>query len=212
MSLQIGGLIGAVVIFALALIVNRWSSFEALSNLQTALTILVTILGVLALTVKLRTDHLKKGADTLRAEERAQLDKELKEKTEAIEAKTRRRSISDEQKRNLLARLANAPKGKVFIAVTESDLEAVAFASEISDLLKTAGFGVEMETAIMMSGPSGAPVGLIFSVRDASAVPPHAQAIGDAFHVSGIPLAAGPNPSIPDDRLNITVGAKPLQP
>jgi uncharacterized membrane protein YkvI len=80
-------LIGATVIFALALIVVHWNSFEALSNLQTVLTILVPILSILALTVKLQADHLKKAADVRRAEERAQLDKELKEKTEALEAR-----------------------------------------------------------------------------------------------------------------------------
>ena len=194
-----------------------WHSFETLSKLQTVLAVLVSLFGVLTLTVKLRADHLKKQADARRAVERAALDKELRDQTTkalkataALEEKTHHRSISESQERELVAQLTAAPKGKVVITVTESDLEAVTFAGRINGVLQLAGFSVESHSVMMMSGPHGAPVGLIFCIQDISAVPPHAQAIGNAFQRVGIPVQAGPDPNIPRATLGITVGAKPI--
>ena len=94
-----------------------WDSFEALSKLQTALAILVSVLGVLTLTIKLRADQLKRQTDTRRSVERTHLDKELQAQTAAalkatavLEARTRNRTISDLQERELIARLASAPR------------------------------------------------------------------------------------------------------
>jgi hypothetical protein len=142
MDLQTGGLIGATVIFALALIVVRWNSFEALSNLQTVLTILVPILSILALTVKLQADHLKKAADVRRAEERAQLDKELKEKTEALEARTRQRMLSSDQEAQLRQFLTNLPKGDIEFECPSDDREATVFASALLELFRSVGWNI----------------------------------------------------------------------
>lgn len=58
-----------------------WDSFETLSKLQTWLAILVSALGVVTLTVKLRADQIKKQTDARRTEERVKLDKKLEDKT-----------------------------------------------------------------------------------------------------------------------------------
>ncbi len=58
-----------------------WNSFETVSKIQTALAILVTLLGFVTLTFKVRGDHLKKAADKGKTEERARLDAELQKQT-----------------------------------------------------------------------------------------------------------------------------------
>lgn len=77
--------------------------------------------------------------------------------------------------------LRDKPKGRVRIAVTESDQEAMALAHQIESILLKAGYQVNFDQMIMMSGPRGAPIGLGVTVKDANAVPPHAQAVGDVL-------------------------------
>lgn len=123
-----------------------------------------------------------------------------------------KRRIDSTQEKTLLSTLRTAPKGKVEIVVTESDLEAVAFARQIESLLKQAGYDVNFGLMMMMSGPMGAPVGLGFTVASPNDVPPQAQAIGDAFVRVGLHPEGSVNPDRKADVLYITVGAKPLDP
>jgi len=79
-----------------------WNSFETLSKLQTVLAILITILGTITVTFRLRADHLKKQSDARRSIERATLDKELREQTATairvtaeLEERTRPKPLDD---------------------------------------------------------------------------------------------------------------------
>jgi hypothetical protein len=89
-----------------------WDSFDTLSKLQTALAILVSVLGVATLTIKLRADHIKKRTDVRRLEERLVLDNELKDKTAdalrataALEDRQAPRTITDAQRESIAAQL-----------------------------------------------------------------------------------------------------------
>jgi len=123
-----------------------------------------------------------------------------------------RRIITPDQENSMLRLLADSPKGKVQMTAIESDQEAVAFLQKIESILKKSGFQVEVGLAMMLSGPRGAPVGLCLTIKDSNAVPPHAQAIGDAMAKIGLNPLTSINPDRAPDVLYITVGAKPLEP
>lgn len=120
----------------------------------------------------------------------------------------KRRLITPTQEAAILSALAGVPAGKVEISVTESDLEAVAFARQIESLLKKAGNQVHVRLMMMMSGPMGAPVGLGLTIKNERAVPPHAQAIGNALGAVGLTQGGSTNPDRDKDTLYITVGAR----
>ena len=131
-------------------------------------------------------------------------------KLEQIKDKLRFRNISTKQRAGILELLLGFPKGPVSISVIETDLEAVAFAKQIESVLTSAGFSVDLQTAMMMSGPNGAPVGLVFCVENQTSVPRHADRILNAFAKVGL----NPTPAIGGeaDALKIIVGAKPPEP
>lgn len=124
----------------------------------------------------------------------------------------KRREITASQETAILTDLVGAPTGKVEISVTESDLEAVALARRIESILTKAGNQVHVSLVMMMSGPMGAPVGLGLTIKDDKAVPPHAQAIGDALGKAGLISAGSTNADRDGDTLYIVVGVKPLDP
>jgi len=123
-----------------------------------------------------------------------------------------RREITPEQETAIVNSLLGALKGKVEMTCIESDQEAVAFLRRIESVLKKAGYEVNVWLAMMLSGPRGAPVGLGFTIKDADAVPPHAQAIGDAFFKAGLKPLTSTNPDRDADMLYIVMGARPLKP
>ena len=126
---------------------NWWNSYETLSKLQTGFAILLTILGIVTLTFKVRADHLKKAADARRSEERAQLDKELQDKTaealratSALEAKQAQRRFSMTQIAALQQILSSfAERPKLIFWYHPPDSEAQAFANHIADIVNERG-------------------------------------------------------------------------
>ncbi|MEP6673181.1 MAG: hypothetical protein ABJF10_28790 [Chthoniobacter sp.] len=72
-----------------------WNSFETVSKIQTGLAILLTLLGFVTLTFKVRGDHLKKAADKGKSEEHAKLEADLLKQT--WEAHTLAEQIKQQQ-------------------------------------------------------------------------------------------------------------------
>jgi hypothetical protein len=124
---------------------------------------------------------------------------------------TKKREITAEQEANILRDLENAPKGKIEMTVIESDQEAVALFRRIESILKKARYDVNAWTAMMLSGPQGAPVGLGMTIQDPNSPPIHAQAVLEAFAKAGL----NPLTSINSDRdphtLYIVIGANPIE-
>lgn len=171
-----------------------WDSFDTLSKLQTALAILVSVLGFVTLTVKLRADQLKKQADARRVAERALLDEELKGKTAealrataALEARQAPRALAQQQRDDLLNLLANGPKGKVIVQSDWTDAEAKAFAEQIKSVLQDAGFEIVPVTLQVLTLLDR---GAFIFLRDKSQPPPHALFIQQSFTKVGITLPA----------------------
>lgn len=192
-----------------------WDSFDTLSKVQTALAILVSVLGFATLTVKLRADHIKKRADARRLEERILVDKELKDKTAealrattSLEAKQAPRSLTDAQRTDLTRLLSNGPKGQLFVVPKTFDEEAEAFAKQISDVLVASGFTLSSlpPPRPMSLGRSGA----FLWVHDMAKPPPHAAFIQDCFKQIGITLDGyGGAPMIDDNGIIIAISQKP---
>lgn len=171
-----------------------WDSFETLSKLQTALAILVSALGIITLTVKLRADHLKKLTDARRASERAQLDKDLQDKTTealrattALEARQAPRTISEAQRAALTASLKECPAGDISVAANFFDGESIKYARAVLEALWAANVQAKEYTS------SGASMtlsinepGLIFIVSDTANPPPVAAFLLQAFLQTGI--------------------------
>ena len=82
----------------------------------------------------------------------------------------------------------------------------------IEDILKQSGENVDSSLFMMLSGPGGAPVGLVFGVNNAKRVPAHAQAILQAFTAPSLKPIPVADPNVKDGDLCITVGAAPIEP
>ena len=125
-----------------------WDSFDTLSKLQTALAILVSILGFATLTIKLRADHIKKRTDARRVEERVKLDKELETKTAealrataALEAKQAPRRFTNPQIAAMQQVLDAFPRRpKIMVWYRQPDPEAWGFADHIATIVTNVGY------------------------------------------------------------------------
>jgi len=99
------------------------------------------------------------------------------------------RRLTAEQRASLIGalRLAN-PKGLVTVNCVLGDGEGFAFASEIDDVLKAAGWPTTGVNQGVYAGGAN-PVGFGIVVRSAAEAPPYASALLNAFTVAGVPLA-----------------------
>ena len=199
-----------------------WDSFDTLSKLQTALAILVAVLGVATLTIKLRADQIKKRTDARRLEERLALDKELKDKTaEALRATAALEEgqapwpLSDSQKQDFIAHLKDAPKGKVAIEYIRSDeTRSREFAVRIRDILKDSGYDVWGYMAGFMQADAPPLIGVQITVKNQQS-----DIVGGglqrAFQAIGFPASGGrraaQDSTYDDDMAVIFIGMKPKQ-
>ncbi len=197
-----------------------WDTFETLSKLQTALAILVSVLGFITLTVKLRADHLKKQTDARRGTERTRLDKELQDKTAealrattALEAKQAPRTITESQRVALSALVKDCPAGTVFVSANLFDGEPVIYARAVLDTLLAANLNVKEYTYSGTSATLGInEPGLIFIVASAAKPPPVATFLLQAFLHAGIPatlMNANQSIALEPDALLIWSSRKP---
>jgi len=189
-----------------------WNSFEILSKLQTALTILISLLSVATLTIKLRGDHLKKQIDSRRSEERRLLDRRLEDKTTtalrtaaALEARQAPRSISDEHLKRLVADLRGAPPPpKVLVIYPHGDEEARLFAQELVAALTEARIKVESTWWLGSPVPSGISVLSKTKISD-----PSAFSLSRALASAAVKNQYMRGTLVPDSDIQIIVGSKP---
>jgi len=95
-----------------------WNSFETISKIQTGLAILVTMLGFVTLTFKVRGDHLKKAADKEKTEERARLEADLLKQTwEAHSMAEQIKQQREEERLRVMPRHFPTDKSEQFLKV-----------------------------------------------------------------------------------------------
>lgn len=189
-----------------------WNSFEVLSKVQTALAIVVSVVGFATLTVKLRADYLKKQIDAKRVEERTRLDAELREQTaRAIrlsaetDARTKPRSLTNEQKSSLIAKLRPLVGVEgIAIVYPSGDGEAQSFAQTISDTFTEAGVKPFLTFWLGSPIPSGVSV-----LSRSEASDKAASAISSSFVSSAIPTKYMRGGFVPEKTISILIGTKP---
>lgn len=171
-----------------------WTSLEALSKTQTAIAVIISLLGLFSLTVKLRADHLKKQEDTRRSDERARLDKRLEEKTaEALktaaqlEMRQAPRWLTPSQKLEVSERLKSTPKGKVIVQANITDPEGRRFAEQIKGLLRENGYEILPVTLQLLAVVEH---GAFLYVKSMKQPPPHAVFIQQALASVGYKIPA----------------------
>lgn len=136
-------------------------------------------------------------------ERAARAEKDLLELQERIKP----RRISADQRERLIAALRNLPKGPVIVTCVLGDGEAIAFANQIVDSLKSAGWPVDGVNQVVYT-PNN-PVGFFVRVRSAANAPPYAGALQQAFNSVEIRLDGQQVPTLSEGVVEIVVGNKP---
>jgi hypothetical protein len=117
------------------------------------------------------------------------------------------RTITPKQRSQFVAFLAPSPKGKVKMSVTASDREAFAFASQVRDMIREAGY----ETPEIMNTFISAPplIGILIKVKSESDQPPFGGPIQKAFKAINIDTPGKVDSSVDANTVLIQVGLKP---
>lgn len=146
-----------------------------------------------------------KTAKAQRAADEAQLA--LKKHLEEEIERRKPRQITLQQRARLVEILSAGPKGSVDIECVLGDGEGLAFANQIDEVLKAAGWtttGVS-QGVFTPTNPAGAGI-LVHSGRTA---PPYAGALQHAFGSVGLPLGGLEQGQLPEGKVQILVGVKP---
>jgi hypothetical protein len=158
----------------------------------------------------------KSASDAKAAQQRVEIDLAKQQEKTAIAEKgledlrqtVRPRRLTPEQEAALVKFLSGEPNGTVSINFAIGDGEANAFANQISDVLKLAGWPPASVMQVAYGG--GEPIGFGIIVKNAMTAPPFATRIGQAFFSIGIPMAGVQNPELAEGTVLIVVGRKPV--
>jgi hypothetical protein len=149
-------------------------------------------------------------AETLESEASKQRERaeQAEKRLFELEARTKPRQISEEQRTRLMTLLrAASPKGLVGLGCVRGDAEGGVFAEQISEVLKAAGWTT---TGIVQDAYNGGnPAGLFVLVKSASTAPAHAAVLQRAFKEAGIQLPAYTKSNLGAGDVHIIIGPKP---
>ena len=149
-----------------------------------------------------RTSRLE--LESARQRERAaRAEKDLLE----LQERLRHRRIVGEQRERLIATLRNIPKGPVSLTCVLGDGEGIAFANDVVEVLRAAGWEVDGVNQGAFTPTN--PVGFFVRVRSAVNAPPYIRALLEAFNSTGIRLDAAEVPTMAENVVAIVVGNKP---
>lgn len=150
-------------------------------------------------TVKLELETAQQRERAARAE------RELLELQERVKP----RRLTDAGRVALVAALKQAnPKGLVTVNCVLGDGEGFAFATQLDDALKAAGWPTTGVNQGVYGGGAN-PIGFGIVVHSAATAPPHAAALQQAFTTAGFPLADAEQAAIPKDNVVLLIGNKP---
>lgn len=162
----------------------------------------------------------KAAADAAAANERTvkleleaaqQREKAAKAERELLELQDRikPRRLSEANRVALIRALRQAnPKGLVTLNCVLGDGEGFAFATQIDDVLKAAGWTTTGVNQGVYGGGAN-PIGFGIVVHSAATTPPHAGSLQSAFTAAGFPLNGVEQPAIQEGLVVLLVGNKP---
>jgi hypothetical protein len=123
------------------------------------------------------------------------------------------RTLTGQARDKFLKELEGAPRGKIRVSSIANNAEAFAFASQISDTLRTAGYDLGKKLNSFIGGDLL--VGVSIGVGDEKEQPPFARSLQRAFEAIGIKAVGRVGnlpPSVTPDTVVIHIGAKPTPP
>jgi hypothetical protein len=137
--------------------------------------------------------------------------KELEHQLAALKVKSRTRTIPEENGGGLVEFLRKAGSHRVVVSCVPDDVEAFAYANEIANLLRQAGWDALGPETTKIFG-EGTRMGVALYVRNGTAPPEAATLLVDGFTRFNIPYHSGvmPSEAIPDTAtVELFVGHKP---
>ena len=150
-------------------------------------------------TVKLELETVQQREKTAKAE------RELFE----LKEKLKPRQLSDDSRLSLIAALAlTNPKGLVTIECVSGDNEGIAYANQLNEALKEAGWPTTKIRAPLQIGGSN-PVGFGIVVHSKATTPQYAVALLFAFKNAGINIGFIESDTIPEEEVVLMIGNKP---
>jgi hypothetical protein len=156
----------------------------------------------------------KSASDAKASQQRVEIDLAKQQEKTAIAEKSledlketmRPRRLTEEQTATLVKLLSGEPNGLVSISCVMGDGEGSAFANQISEVLKLAGWPPPGVMQVAYGG--GDPVGFGILVKNAITAPLYAARIQQAFFSIGLPVAGVQKSELPDGTVQIVVGRK----
>jgi hypothetical protein len=150
-------------------------------------------------TVKLELETVQQREKTARAE------RELFELKEKIKP----RQLTSANRLSLIAALAlSNPKGLVTIECVSGDNEGIAYANQLNEALKTAGWPTtELRAPLQVGGSNPSGFGIV--VHSKAATPRYAIALLSAFINAGITIGFIESDTIPEEEVVLLIGNKP---
>jgi hypothetical protein len=144
--------------------------------------------------------------ETARQKEKAAIaERQLLE----LQEKIRPRRLTEAAIRALSAAFRGAsPKGLVTIQAVLGDGEGAAFANQLNDVLKAAGWSTSgVSLAAFVGGPN--PTGVRIVVKSVATAPPYAAVLQQAFERGGLPVDGAVDSSAAEGVVLLLVGNKP---
>lgn len=125
-----------------------------------------------------------------------------------VQERIKPRRLTDANRVALIAALRQAnPKGLVTVNCVLGDGEGFAFATQVDETLKAAGWTTTGVNQGVYAGGAN-PVGFGIVVHSAATSPPYAAALQHAFTVAGFPLAGAEQVALPEGSVVLLIGNK----
>jgi len=203
-AINIGTIITAAIAFGLLILDFVWDKYTKLVKAGTIITAFLALsLATLGFVWNKNLGEMKDKESAAIQKESEKKIQEAKQEVSKIQSQIATRTLSTEQQTKLVQFLKNSPVGTVDIWVTPGMTEAQDFASQISDVLKQAGWQTTL--TYTLGEFTAKTKGLVLEVPNTK--DPAANALAQGLSVVGLAPVGNSNPKAA--KMVLFVGAKP---
>lgn len=215
-----------------------WDSFESVNKLYKLFSILgfvslglMVVFEILGFVYSNRKDVLVAHSQNATAKERQQQEENENRKhdaqiqeanQQAAEAKNHAdqaekmlretkepRTLAMTERVRISSFLSKQPKGTIIIQADMNAFDARPYATEISELLKSAGWSVRLDNVMIIPTSNNKPTGMWITIKDPKLASPAAGHLQQAFEAAGILVRGEVDPTLPNaDEVRLTIGSK----
>ena len=123
-----------------------------------------------------------------------------------VPSESDKRYLAPDQKKAILAFLANEPKGAFVIKASMTAPDAWSYADQLAEPFRHSGWNVRIDNA-MFGGPNVS--GVRITIKNPEAVPPSSIVLKNALEAAGITTPAFYDPGVPDaEEVWLSVGSR----